>query len=244
MSKADTAKDYLYGFIYLDAQAGFTFDMKGTFTVDENNRYIADTSITANRSMKYRIARNWRKVALLSPAHFVELHIKPQPAWINIYYSYTDTVQHNFRWGFIYNDLDQCDTALVYLNKAYAVKPHYPGLEFELIFAYNALAQYDDALNVINVALQNDPKNVMFYRELGYAYLKKKDYDKSVASYKQGIDMCTDKQSDAKSEMAINLAGAYKLMGNQAEYMNWGGKAKAWATPSSAIYKFIVSQGF
>jgi tetratricopeptide (TPR) repeat protein len=242
--RPDSAGKYSFGFIYIDSQAGFTFDFKGNFIVDENNKYIVDTSISHNTSIKARLYPQWGNVAIIPASHFNELGIKPQPNWIGAYYNYTDTVQHNYRWGFIYNDLDQCDTALVYLNKAYAVKPHYQGLEFELIFAYNALARYDDALNIINAALQNDPKNVMFYRELGYAYLKKKNFDKSVASYKQGIDMCTDKQNDAKGEMAINLASAYKLMGNQDEYMNWGNKAKAWATPGSAIYKFIVSQGF
>jgi tetratricopeptide (TPR) repeat protein len=153
-------------------------------------------------------------------------------------------LKHNFRWGFIYNDLDQCDTALVYLKKAYKVSPHYTGLEFELIFAYNALKNYDEAISIINSALQNDPKNVMFYRELGYAYLQKKEYDKCFTSYKQGIEMCTDKQTETKSEMAINMANAYKDVGNMDEYKNWGTRAKGWATPNSNLYKFIVSQGF
>jgi len=244
LPKKDTDKSYLFGFIYIDSQAGFTFDLAGNFSVGENNHYVPDTSMVANTRIISRIDRNWRKVALLPPAHFEELHIKLQLDRIKSYYNYTDTVQHNFRWGFIYNDLDQCDTALVYLNKAYVAKPHYPGLEFELIFAYNALARYNDALNVINTALQNDPKNVLYYRELGYAYLQKKDYDKSITAYKQGIDMCTDKQNDAKSEMAINMANAYKSAGNLDEYKNWGNKAKGWATPGSSLYKFIVGQGF
>jgi tetratricopeptide (TPR) repeat protein len=244
MSQADTDKSYLFGFIYIDAQAGFTFDMKGTFLVSDNGRYLADTSISKNQSMKYRIARNWRNVAVLPASRFNELHIKPQPWWIKIYYNYTDTVQHNYRWGFIYNDLDECDTALVYLYKAYKVNPHYPGLEFEIIYAYNALKSYDDAITIINSALANDPKNVMFYRELGYAYLQKMNYDKSVAAYNQGIVMCTDKENDTKAEMAINMAKDYKLMGKQDEYAAWGAKAKGWATVGSAIYKFIVSLGF
>jgi len=244
ISKADTAKNYLYGFIYIDSQAGFTFDMKGTFVINSNGQYIGDTTLSKNRSIKYRIAQNWRNVALLPPSRFKELHIKPQPAWIKYYYNYTDTIQHNYRWGFIYNDAGQSDTALTYLLQAYKLKSHYPGLEFELIFAYNALAQYDDAIKVLESAVQNDPKNTLFYRELGYAYLKKALYDKSIAYFKQGLDICTDKQNDTKAEIAINMAQDYKLLGNDAEYKEWGQKAKAWASAGSQLYKFIEAKGF
>lgn len=245
LAKTDTERNYSFGYIYVDAQAGFTYDLKGVFKVDAKGRYISDTNIFKNTgSIKYRIASNWKKVALLDKQHFKELKIKPEPDWIKTYYGYKDTIQHQFRWGFIYNDLNECDTALVYLTKAYKVKPHYPGLEFELIFAYNALLRYDDAIRILDAAVQNDPKNVLFYRELGYAYLNKSIYDKAIGYYKQGIDMCTDAQKDAKAEMAINMAGAYKSKGDLGSFKEWGQKAKEWAQPGSSLYNFIVSKGF
>jgi tetratricopeptide (TPR) repeat protein len=242
--RPDSTGKYTFGYIYIDSQAGFTFDFKGNFIVDKNNRYIVDTSVSQGTSIKVRLYPNWGNIAVLPVDRFKELGIKPEPNWIKGYYSYTDTVAHNFRWGFIYNDLDQCDTALAYLKKAYAVQPHYKGLEFELIFAYNALRRFDEAISIINSAIKADPKNVLFYRELGYAYQQNKDYDRSVATYMQGIEMCTDKEIETKSEMAINMANSYKSLGKNEEYKIWGAKAKSWATPGSALYKFIVSQGF
>jgi tetratricopeptide (TPR) repeat protein len=245
MSKPDTAKKYTFGFIYLDDHAGFTFRVKGDFRIDKNGRYIVDTSAFANTSMLYRIARNWRKVALVPPAHFAELHIKAQPDWINTYYDYTDTLAHNFHWGFIYNDLDQCDTALVYLNKVYALQPHYKGLEFELIFAHNALNDYDGAIKIITAALEADAINPLLYRELGYAYMKEKNYFKAILAYKTGINLCAvDNQMDTKAEMAINLAEVYKSSGSDDDFKTWGKLAKSWANPGTDVYNFIVGQGF
>lgn len=91
------------------------------------------------------------------------------------------------RWGYIYNDLNESDTALVYLTKAYKRQPHYLGLEFELVYAYNALGNYDGAIRVLSAATEQDPKNVLFYRELGYAYLHKKDYNEAISDYKREL---------------------------------------------------------
>ena len=240
------AESYLYGVIYLDKQAGFTLDVQGKFKIDQDGRYyIADTSFLANTSMKLRLTRKSAQVALMPPAHFAELHIKPQPDWLKNYYSYTDTLAHNFRWGFVYNDLDQCDTALVYLNKVYAVQPHYKGLEFELIFAHNALNDYDGAIKIITAALEADPINPLLYRELGYAYMKEKNFNKAIYAYKTGINLCTaDTQLDTKAEMAINLAEVYKSAGDDDQFKIWGKLAKSWARPDTDVYNFIVSQGF
>ena len=243
--KRGANQTYSYGLIYIDTQAGFTFQVKGNFNIDKSGRYIADTTFLANTSMKVRLTRNTVPVALLPPAHFAELYIKPQPDWLKGYYSYTDTLAHNFRWGFIYNDLNQSDTALVYLNKVYAVQPHYKGLEFEMIFAHNALNDYDGAIKIITSALDADALNPTFYRELGYAYMKEKIYFKAIYAYKTGITLCTsESETDAKAEMAINLAEVYKSIGSDDQFKTWGKLAKAWARRDTDVYNFIVSQGF
>jgi tetratricopeptide (TPR) repeat protein len=243
--KTYTEETYPYGMIYLDAQAGFTFEVKGKFKIAKDGHYIADSSGLANTSIKGRLGRNTVKVALLPPAHFAELHIKPQPDWLKNYYSYTDTLEHNFRWGFIYNDLGQCDTALVYLNKVYARRPHYKGLEFELIFAHNALNDYDGAIKIINAALEADATNSLYYRELGYAYMKERNFYKAILAYKTGVNLCTaGTQPDTKAEMAINLAELYKSVGEPDQFKIWGKLAKSWARPDTELYNFIVGQGF
>jgi len=243
--KKGVKESYSYGIVYIDAQAGFTFDVRGAFKIDKDGHYIADTSFSDNTTTKMRLIRSTVHLALVPVAHFAELYITPQPGWLKSYYSYTDTLAHNLHWGITYNDLDQCDTALVYLNKVYAVQPHYKGLEYEMIFAYNTLGDYDGAIKTIEAALPADPMNVLYYRELGYAYLKQRNYDKAISTYKTGINLCfADHQRETKADMAINLAEVYKSSGSDDQYKYWGKLAKLWAKPETDLYNFIVNQGF
>lgn len=245
MSKADTAKSYSFGFIYIDSQAGFTFDLKGVFKVGDKGKYILDTNIFKNTgSIKYRIAPNWRRVALLSPQHYDELGIKAQPDWIKYYYNYTDTVAHDHRWGYIYNDVDEPTIALSYLEPAYRMKPHADGVEFEMAYAYNVLNRFDDAIKTLEPAILNNPNNSFFYKELGYAYSAKKDYEKAIDAYKRGLEHAADEKSDSKGELAFNMANAYKAMGNMDEYKNWMIKAKSYTPTNSQYYKRITDAGF
>jgi tetratricopeptide (TPR) repeat protein len=245
LPKSDNTQRYIYGLVYLDERAGFTLFVQGNLWIDKNGRYIADTAFLHNNPMRMRLARNTANMALLPPARFAELNIKPQPDWLKDYYTYTDTVARNFRRGFIFNDRGQYDTAMVYLNKAYEVQPHYKGLIFELIFAHNALGDYNGAIKIIQLALQTDQLNDLYYRELGYAYSKINNYEKAIMAYLAGINLCTtESQMDEKAEMAINLAGVYKSYGNDDQYRLWGAKAKTWAKPGTDVYNFIESQRF
>lgn len=236
---------YAYGYIYVDMMAGFTFDLKGFFTVDNDNHFIVDTSSTKTARRIFRLDANTSKVALLPVSHFNEMHIASEPTWVKLYYlPYTDTVMHNFRMGFNLNAAGDCTAALVYLQKVAKVNPHYAGLEFELAYAYNDLNQTDTAIGILISAMKNDPKNPMFYRELGYAYLKKNDNPKAIDYFKQGIEQCGDGRNDDRSEMAFNMAMAYRSTGNQDEFKNWMIKAKGWAAPNSGIYQNAVKLGF
>src|SRR6201989_3182448 len=76
LSGSDTSSKYTFGYIYIDSAAGFTFDLKGSFKIKADNTYIPDTTASKNTSIKYRIAPNWKNVAILSPQHFKELNIK------------------------------------------------------------------------------------------------------------------------------------------------------------------------
>ena len=244
MSKSDTLANYTFGFIYIDEQAGFTFDLKGTFKVDGNNNYIVDTTATKNGSIKYRISPNWRLVALLPQKHFKELHIKPQPNWLKYYYAYTDTVAHNYRWGYTYNDVDEPAIALTYLEPAYKADPKNPDIAFETAYAYNALTRYDDAVKIMEIAITQTPGNPLFYKELGFAYLHKEDYDKAITTYKKGLEHFADKPTESRGELAYNIASIYKKQNNQAEYKNWMTKAKAYTPMDSRYYKLILDAGF
>ena len=245
LPKNDTAKTYAYGYIYIDDYAGFTFDLQGMFSVDDKGRYVNKSSVFPDKaSYKYRLPANWFRVALLSPKHFEELKIEPEPDWVKVYYKYTDTVQHNFRLGFVYNAVDQCALALPYLERVYKIDPHYKGLEFEMAFAYNGLNRFDEAIKVLEPAVKSDPKNLFLYKELGYAYAHKRLFEKAITAYKLGLQLTAEGQSEEKGEMAANMADAYKNLGNQEEYRNWMIKGKSYVPPSSPNYKRFVNAGF
>jgi tetratricopeptide (TPR) repeat protein len=245
LPKKDSAESYTYGFVYLDAHSGFTFISKGRLKINSAGRYVSDTSMFKNPYPRTRLSRNAGKMALLPPEHFAEMGLDPLPVGLSVYYAYADTLEHNLHWGIVYNDLGQCDTALVYLNRAYAVNPHYKNLEYELIYAYNALKDYDNTIRVALAAMDNDPLNIIFYRELGYVYMEQKNYFKAIPIFKQGVNLCIDNtQNNTKAEMAINLAGIYKAMGNDDLFKAWGKLAKQCAAPGTEVYEFIVRRGF
>jgi len=236
---------YAYGLVYVDMMAGYTVDIKGTFKVDNDGHYVADTSISQNKALKIRLGPNTVKFALLPPSHFAELHVQPRPAWVDIYYNKIDTtaVGYNYRRGYILNGAGDSKDALIYLDKAYKADPGFKGLVFEVAYAYNALARYDDAIKVLKDALKADPKNVMLYRELGYAYKLKGSFDEAISYYKQGINMCGTGQNDAKAEMGYNLAYVYKAKGDDTDFKDMISKVKSWVSPNSDIYKMIVQAG-
>lgn len=243
-SKRDADEHYFFGYIYIDHKNGFTVDLRGLFRVDENNKYVRDTVMFKNQSMRYRIPENWESYALLQPKHFAELGIQAEPDWVKTYYTYTDTVAHDYRWGRIYNDRNESAIALSYLNEANLLKPHEPKVEFELAFAYNVLEQYDSAIKVLETAIPYKPDNMVFYKELGYAYMKKKLFEQAIATYKKGISNAPDKKSDAKGELAFNMATCYKNTGNLADYKIWILKAKEFTLPESPYYQQIIDAGF
>ncbi len=245
--KANNADKYPYGFVYVDEMAGFTFQLSGNFVI-ANHKYVIDTALQKKlrfSMMKYRLAPNTKLVAVLPVSHYAELGITGAPDWVKIYNNYTDTLAHNVAIGRHLNSMNDCEYALTYLLKTYAIKPHAPGLEFELGYAYNVLGRFDDAIKVLDGAVKNNPSDIFSYKEFGYAYLHKKDFDKAVSVYKDGITACGDNgHPTEKSEMALNIAAAYRNLKNDDQYKEWMTKAKSWAPVNSDIYKMAVQMGF
>src|ERR1700756_494820 len=96
---------YYYAFLYVDEVAGYTLDVKGNFKIAADGHYIADTTISQNKSFKVRLGPNTVRMALLPESHFAELHVQPRPKWVDLYYKGIDTnsVLHNYKRGFALN---------------------------------------------------------------------------------------------------------------------------------------------
>ena len=238
-----TQKDYLYGFIYVDEQAGFTFHMTGNFVIEDANRFVKlpNEDLDRKYGIKLRIEGN-RFAAILPPEAIAQLGLPEKPDWLKFYDDGKNSPHHRMRLGFWLNHLGDSQQALIPLESAYRDQPDTEGLEFELVYAYNALQQYDKSIAALSTALKRKPKDVLLGNELAYANLHKGNFKEAIELYLQFISLCPDSLMVQKSEMAINLARAYGQVGSKEEQQKWMDKAKAWAPEGSAVSKFFKQQ--
>jgi len=222
--------DYIYGFVYLDRQAGFTFDLDGHFNIAENGKFNI-TPHERESNIKYRLEPNTRLFAIIQPEQLKEMNLPAEPEWLSIYRKDEDETDQQVRRGFIYNDVGASDLAVPILLEAYKKEPHFESLEFELAFAYNALEQPEKAIQILESALKNDPENSLFYRELGYSYKHLKNTDKAESTYIKGISISKD--AVEKAEMAFNMAGLYYESKNKKKFDEWAAIVKKYAEKDS-----------
>mgnify|MGYP006247752865 CR=1 FL=1 len=82
--KDDADSTFIYGFIYLDNQAGFTFDFKARFQIGPQGLKNVPRDVTAG-SIKYRLEPNTSLVAVLNKEQIAALGLPEQPEWLSIY---------------------------------------------------------------------------------------------------------------------------------------------------------------
>jgi tetratricopeptide (TPR) repeat protein len=231
---------YRYGFAYIDPQAGFTVHIGGSFTIDDQGRYhkAPDPLDGSQASLKIRLAGNGM-AALLPKEAIIQLEIPDPPEWLKFYEDSSDPITHKVRWGFQYNQLGDSAKALTYLEPAYKEKPQADGLEFELAYAYNALGKTERAISVLKPAILRNPTNMFLCKELAYADLNGNKLQESINQHVTCIALCNKDQSAEKSEMAMNIAHAYELLGDRENSQKWIANAKEWAPKGSPVYKYF-----
>jgi tetratricopeptide (TPR) repeat protein len=232
-----TDKDTLlnYGFIYIDASAGLTLNYEGSFTITKDGKFVPKKSDKV--SMKYRLTPNNVKVAFIPSAKYNELGITEYPDWLKIYSGDTTSVEHLYRWGFLYNGYDECAKALTYLEKAQKINPKYKGLEVELAFSYNCLNQFDKAISVLKNAIETNPADAYFYKELIYAQVKSGQLDKASESCKKAISVCTDKSYNG--EMCYNLLHEFYVKKDKKNFNLWVEETKKWNSTKADLISSI-----
>jgi tetratricopeptide (TPR) repeat protein len=236
-NKRDTSQTYAYGFIYIDAQAGLTFNYEGTFTISPNGTFIPKKIDSA--SFKYRLTPNQVKVAIIPETKFKELQISEKPEWLKYYETDTTSIERLYRWGFLYNSWDECTKALTYLEKAEKINPQFEGLNTELAYAYNALEQYQKAIDILNATANSNTMGWYFYKELSYAEMNLGQLDKASDACKKGIEATNDKQM--KSEIAYNIAYQYYKRKEKDNFKYWADETKKWATPNDRFMNGITA---
>lgn len=228
---------YTFGFIYIDSQAGLTFNYEGRFKVSNEGVFIRQKLDTI--SFKVRLRPNNNRLALIPDLKFDELGIKNVPDWLHFYKGDTITVKRLYRLGYWYNCWDMCDKALTYLEEGRQINPKFDGLEFELSYAYNALGHYAKAISVLESAIQSNPNNGLLYKELSYAETKLGHLDKAKETCKKGIKLCKD--NTIKCEIAYNMAYEYYKRKDVNNFLVWSKSARKWGGKGSPMIKNLDS---
>ena len=153
---ADSTGSYNFGFIYIDSQAGLTFDYTGSFKIDENGKFNLKKK-EIEGSMKYRLEPNNVMVAFIPDTKYSELGINQIPDWLKFYKEDENTIDRQFKWGYMYNGWGECEKALEFLNKVYELNPKYEGLKVELAYSHNCLKNYDKAIDYIMESMREEP---------------------------------------------------------------------------------------
>jgi|SRR5271157_1785763 len=236
-------RDYTYGFVYIDPEAGFTLHYVGVFTIDNDHNYheAPNPIPTDKMSLKIRLEGQNGVAALLPPSAIAQLKLPEKPDWLEYYEDKADPVTHKVKWGFFYNDIGDSRRAIDYLEPAYSEKPDAPRVVFELAYAYNALGRPEDAIRVSKSEFARNPKDELLCREIAFAYLNLKSYKEATEKYKSCIALCDDSDTGMaeKSELAMNLSSAYKEMGEMQNHDVWVKKAQDWAPKGSPVYKYF-----
>jgi tetratricopeptide (TPR) repeat protein len=206
-----------YGFIYIDTQAGLTFNYEGSFTISPDGKFIPKKM--EKGMYKVRLQPNNVQVALIPEERFAELQIAAVPEWLHIYKSDTASAAHFYRWGFMYNGWGECAKALGFLKRAETMDANFKGLAVELAYSYNCLQQYDLAIKVLQKALEAAPTDAYVNKELVFALAQSGDPDKAAIACEQAMEICEDKTYDG--ENCYNVLQSYYHKKDKGGFSKW-----------------------
>lgn len=236
--KTNDDGSYGFGFIYIDEVAGPTYNYEGNFTLSPDGSYIPTRPLADKANLKVRLdPRSRDKVAIIPPSRYKDLGVTEFPDWLKYYKTDTGTVKRLYRWGFMYNDWNQYEKALTYLERAYKSEPKYKGLETELAFSYNALARYKEAIIILESMLQTDSGDCYTLKELAYAEQHSDAIHKAIDTYHRAVQSCS--QNATKAEIAFNIGGFYYYLKDKENLNLWATETKKWATPGDKYYTRI-----
>jgi tetratricopeptide (TPR) repeat protein len=273
LQKPDTATCYTFGYVYIQNDKGFMFKEAGQFEVDKQNKYVlragkktpylfsADDAdnLSSDRVIRCRDTiggMNPKQIilplaAILPSKHFRELQIEAEPQWVKPYYSYNDTLEHNYRWGCYHSEESDFAAGIDFFEKVYKVSPHYTGVkvpmdnadrinhqgvELKLGAIYNSQGQYDKAIALFKDAIAFDPTNLGFYFELGAAYREKADWPSVINIHKQGLAQIKVDKSEFKSWMAGFISNAYTELKDEEESKRWRAKSNQFNPYPGRVY--------
>lgn len=216
--KPDSVGAHMFGFIYIDPQAGLTFDLAGTFKINPDGSFALQKKENEG-FIKTRLQPNTILVAVIPDSHFTELGVSKFPEWLKHYKDGEDTIERLYKWGYMYNGWNECAKALEFLEKAIKMNPDYKGLRVELAFSYNCLGQYQNATTILTEALKYEPNDAYIYKELLYSQINSGKLDDALVTYEKIIKDVPNKAYNA--ENAFNILGAFYYQKNIEKFNEW-----------------------
>lgn len=235
----DKDSTYTFGYIYIDSQAGLTFNYEGKFKIDNNQKFnIIETAIKKDKvSLKARLEPNRIALAEIPESKYQELNIQKVPDWLKFYKTDENTIERLFKWGFMYNGWEECEKALTYLEKADKIDSNYKGLQTELAYSYNALEKFDKAEIALKKAITQNPKDCYSLKELAYTYNHQNKIEESIDTYNVMISICSEK--NWLQETAFNIAYAYYIIKDKIKFNYWNSEARKWLKTENNITKYL-----
>lgn len=215
---ADSLGSHIFGFIYIDSEAGLTFDYSGSFKINSTGKFLLKKK-EMEGSIKHRLQPNNVLVAIIPESHFAELEVSKFPEWLKYYKGDENTIERLYKWGYMYNGWGECAKALEFLEKANKINPDYKGLRVELGFSYNCLGQSQKAISILKAALKTEPKDAYIYKELLYSQIHNNQLDDAIKTYDKVVAEIADKTFNA--ENAYNILGEYFRQKNINKFNEW-----------------------
>jgi tetratricopeptide (TPR) repeat protein len=224
--------NYNFGFIYIDNTAGLTLNYEGIFKIDDSGKFILQEFKEPKKTdqIKIRLKPNKMPVAEIPESKFQELGLVKTPEWLKYYKEGENTASYLYNKGFLLNEYNQLERALICLEKADKIDSNYKGLQTELAFTYNALKRYDKAEVALKKALKENPKDCYTMKELAYTYCNSDNLKQSGDIY-QKMKSCEEKLFI--EETAYNIAHKYYEKKDKINFEKWSAESKKWATKDS-----------
>lgn len=211
---------YIFGFIYIDSQAGLTFSYEGNFSIEKEGKFLLKENKDIKPGIKIRLQPNDSKFAEVPEKFYSELKIKKTPEWLSIYKTGEGSVERLYRWGFLYNGYGECEKALTYLLEADTKDPNFKNLQVEIAYAYNHLGKYELAELSLNKAIKFNPKDCYVTKELAYTYTKQKKFEKAFQTFEKMITICVENENYVV-ETAYNFAYEYFMVKDKINFLKW-----------------------
>ncbi len=215
--KPDKDGAYIYGFIYIDAQAGLTLNYEGTFKILSSGEFLPKKPDSTN--VKIRLQPNNVLVAFIPDEKFQELKISAIPEWLKYYKTDTSSIKRLYQWGYMYNGWNECAKALTYLQRAEKTDPKYKGLSVELSFSYNCLHDYGKAESILEEEIKTNAGDAYVNKEYIYTLTKNNKIDKAINQFEVSIKSLTDDQYNA--ENCYNILQYYYSQKDKDNFNRW-----------------------